>query len=592
MTIGQALNLSELPLGCAEVALEEGDHAGHDRGVSQQDRIAHFLGDEFCFVDQRPGARHVTSHRGQVGLIGQTQQLGVGRSQLLREFSHSRRVVGLLLTGVRRGDEERPAAENPQLELSTRTLGSIGLGGEQVERAIQVGNGLAVGESPLDTLGCEREKVDRAIDVSATIVVECELRCYGFKTALVRLLQSSGDSLVKRPSPPSHHTFISDSSQRLMEELEALDLAPVRPACPADVSHESAPARKTTADALDVFRFGVQCSGDTLRCKGRPDDAGCLENVHFLRTHFLELGLDDVTETAKTHRPKNVARGIHVPTVILSRHHTPSLHVVGQGDDEERVAVGHFVECRHEPGFEFGTFELLDEVLSNRRLVDRSERQIVARPLLREPSLQRSHGVLTHGCVHGTIGGQDQESCRFRSQRHCSQKIDGRRVAPVEVLEPQHDHLLRGHGFEGDVEFAQHTDRRPGLRAGSPTFRMSFEPGELREPARRVRFEHLSQRRAARVVQQPSKRVQYRKVGLALAVQLDTLATSHEDRLVLAVAYMLLEEGPDQAGLSNARLAAHEDQLARARAGGLEEPTQLLQFGPTTEEVIVASAHG
>jgi hypothetical protein len=173
------------------------------------------------------------------------------------------------------------------------------------------------------------------------------------------------------------------------------------------------------------------------------------------------------------------------------------------------------------------------------------------------------------GQLVGPVGGDDQDplACHAASQER--QRLAGRAVGPVEILDHQHHRALLPEG----VEQRQQALEQPRLAslAGDRV------PGQQRRHALAHR---RGQRRVAVACERPQRRHQ-REVGqLALAAEVDGLAGQHERSRVARAAHQLSQ----QSRLPDARLAGDERQR-RAPGGRVgERRFKLRQLGGATDQ--------
>jgi hypothetical protein len=137
----------------------------------------------------------------------------------------------------------------------------------------------------------------------------------------------------------------------------------------------------------------------------------------------------------------------------------------------------------------------------------------------------------------------------------------------VQVFEPEHDRSVGGEHFQGLGDLAQHSIRRDrGVALQQRRVGAVGQPGQQRQPGRRVAHENAAQRCGAGLPGQTFQRLQDRQVGFAGAVLLDAAALRPPQ---IGSGAVSLAERLDQRRLADARLAGDENDpaLAQARVG-------------------------
>jgi hypothetical protein len=127
--------------------------------------------------------------------------------------------------------------------------------------------------------------------------------------------------------------------------------------------------------------------------------------------------------------------------------------------------------------------------------------------------------------VRRPIRREDQDARRLGVQCQRREQIDGRRVAPVKVVEPQDQRTLGGERHGGVAQLAHHplAIRAPAAHAQTLALRRRQQRRHVRDPRRRVPAEHGDDAIGAGAVAHHAERLQDRKIRLTGSVVLDAL---------------------------------------------------------------------
>lgn len=171
--------------------------------------------------------------------------------------------------------------------------------------------------------------------------------------------------------------------------------------------------------------------------------------------------------------------------------------------------------------------------------------------------------------VVGEAGGEERE------------EVASRVVGPVGVVEPEHHRPFLGHRFE------QGEERLEGTVAvavvGRRRVRVDLRD-QLGEPGAGGGGEAVED--AVVLADQAAQGGDQRRVGQFVVAELDALAA---DRAAAAFAGAV-EEGVEQAGLANARLARQERQRGRPGGGLVERGLQLGELGGSADQAACADS--
>ena len=167
------------------------------------------------------------------------------------------------------------------------------------------------------------------------------------------------------------------------------------------------------------------------------------------------------------------------------------------------------------------------------------------------------------------VGAEQEEARALGAQSERRNQVDRRRIAPLEVVEPENQRALRGERLDGVAHLAQHA---LAIRAGDArekpfALRLREERRHLREPRRGVATEHVEHPIPAGTAAHRRQRLQHRKVRLPGSVVLDALPAG-DAKLVAGRGGG--EEMAGQRGLADSRLAGEEHDLPRPRERRVE----------------------
>ena len=120
---------------------------------------------------------------------------------------------------------------------------------------------------------------------------------------------------------------------------------------------------------------------------------------------------------------------------------------------------------------------------------------------------------------------------RFAPRRQRPQQTDGGRIAPVEILEDEHEAALGAHRFDGALELALHAVAGRCRHGAAQLFQLlrGGQLGQLQHPGGRV-FDKHRMHGAVAVTQQTLDRFHHRPVGFAGDEGLGALAARGQTR--------------------------------------------------------------
>ena len=226
------------------------------------------------------------------------------------------------------------------------------------------------------------------------------------------------------------------------------------------------------------------------------------------------------------------------------------------------------------------------EIALHRRLAQVVDGELDALPAYLQGSYRAQKDVFAYDGIGGAVRADHQQSCRFAAWCDRGQQVDGGRVAPVQVLEDEHQGRLGGPRLDEGCALAEHALGPHGMerllqRVG---VRIADQPGHLHQP----RWCHLThqvspgrQRRAGAPIA-PGLRSPACMPRAARAARRTRPSDPYRARRLAD--RRRVEKGLHQGGLADARRPGHEDDLARAALCLLEECPGLLQLGVAADE--------
>ena len=173
--------------------------------------------------------------------------------------------------------------------------------------------------------------------------------------------------------------------------------------------------------------------------------------------------------------------------------------LVGDADDEQRIAAGALVDRPGQLVERARRGEAAGQVLADGRLVEPRQRDLAALPAHLQLVLDRVERMPSGQRLGGPARGEDQDPRRPGAPREVGEPVHRRGIAPVEILEPEDQGGVRGHDLDGLGQLAQHPlpGDAGGLSLERPQLRGVQDRRHLDEPRRRVLAEQAGDRRPA-----------------------------------------------------------------------------------------------
>ncbi|MEZ5100241.1 MAG: hypothetical protein R3C15_10680 [Thermoleophilia bacterium] len=331
--------------------------------------------------------------------------------------------------------------------------------------------------------------------------------------------------------------------------------------------------RELREPALGLLVGAAAARGDGSGRELLPRDARRLDELPVGGVELLQLVLDQLTDRRGNVGGELRQRRAQDDAVVARRQGAPLQPGVDNALEEEGVPARPLVQELGELVGQAVAGEAPLEVLGDGAGGQRAKPQLRGEPavheLLRRPPDRVGGGprvLRAKRREHDESGGVVPAGER-------GERVDRRRVAPVEVLQDERERALGGDGLHGVDELAEHAlarRRRRGSARGEPE--RAREPRELRHPGRGELREERSDVGAVAATAQPAEGLQDRHVRLALPVLLEALSVAHEQPTAGA-----------RLGLGKER--AHQRRLADSGPPGHEhDPAALLLDVP--EQVV------
>jgi hypothetical protein len=178
--------------------------------------------------------------------------------------------------------------------------------------------------------------------------------------------------------------------------------------------------------------------------------------------------------------------------------------------------------------------------------------------------------------IRGPIRAHHQEPRGRAAAGEHGQQIDRRRIAPMQVFEPQDERRLGGQRLERLGQLPPHPLRGSAMAPAAQYVQLGLldERGHLDEPGGCLPAQERDERSPLRPAREPAEGLEQRQVGLARAMVLDTL--SAPDPQVLRP-HDLRKKGVEEGGLADPGLPRDKHHLAFTPARALQGPVQLRQ---------------
>jgi hypothetical protein len=260
-------------------------------------------------------------------------------------------------------------------------------------------------------------------------------------------------------------------------------------------------------------------------------------------------------------------------------------HLRDHGVDEQRIPIGAGMDRRGEPRRDLRAWKTRLEIARDVGLREIVHGELVTLPAQAQPADHVGQAVLLHGDVRRPVGPDHHQPRRLTTLAEQRQQIERRRIAPVQVLEHEHEchrpgQLLRQHG-----KLAQHAFGSGRVQGTAQLIiTVAEQPRQLRQPGRRDATQQAGQIGAMRQSGEAFGGFEHRHVWLARSELLDTTTAADPHRRGGSEECIGGEERFDERRLADPGRARHEDDLALARDGSLEERLQSRELDRTADE--------
>jgi hypothetical protein len=365
------------------------------------------------------------------------------------------------------------------------------------------------------------------------------------------LAPCGGDAAVE-------HLAVERVAERVLRAAAAV--GPVRR---LQLLHEAPGAGEGGAVVLDVGGVAGERGSERLAGERGTDDARRLEEKQERRRLSVQPRVDHRAralghgglEAARVDGAPPDAVGVGQPAALLQ--------VLDGVQQEERVAVGLPMQALRDLGGKGMARVARREIVGDRVGLEPVEGDLDALPPRGQLVLQLRDRMPLRHRVDRAIGAEDEQRRRLAPHRDARQRGDRRRVAPMQILEDEHEQAVGRERLQHPLQLARHA--RSGRR-GERTLQLVVlgrrqQPGQLEQPGRGLAAQHVED--GVRLVHELLQRFEQRHVRLACTVGVDALAARHER----ALRGRRGEEVVDERRLADARLAHDEDHLPLAAGG-------------------------
>ena len=428
---------------------------------------------------------------------------------------------------------------------------------------------------PLERLlGRETQRYDGTSGVARLHEVLGELCRDLPRTGPVGGLEPLADSPVRLRALSGRESPVEHLSVQVVREPVPGCERPVRPPLLAGRLDEPPGAREGVAARVDL---GLGERGRGRGGSGRellPDRARGGEKLAVDRVELLEHLLDQLADRVRYVARQTGEVGLALVQQALLE---PG---VEQGRHEQRVAARALPEHGGHLGRR-GRAEPCRQVVADGVPAERPHRDLRAQATSAQISRKTVDGMLLRDGVAAPVRADDEQTRRLPSSGERIEEVDGRGIAPVQVLEDEDERELVADRLEGLEHLPEHPQVRGSDQAALNRLELVVgeEPRHLCEPGRCLPGEQRDELLAARLAGEPAERLQHGQVRLSGAAVLDALAVSDERlRRRPGSRRQVLDDGR----LADPRLAGDEDESPRAGLGLLVQPLEVGELALTT----------
>jgi hypothetical protein len=211
------------------------------------------------------------------------------------------------------------------------------------------------------------------------------------------------------------------------------------------------------------------------------------------------------------------------------------------------------------------------DVLGSKRL----EGKLHAAPVNEQLLLDGAERVLTEDDVGRTVGGEQEEPNGLVSPREVRDQVERRVIAPLQIVEPEHETARGTHRLERLCHLAEHaaSGRCTEFLLEKRELATSHQGRHLDEPVGRIAAEDRRELVTPRGTAQATERLEHREIGFARTVMLQAVSAADKK---LGINGCLLDEGIGERSLADSCLTGEKHDLPLA---SLRCREQLLESG-------------
>ena len=357
----------------------------------------------------------------------------------------------------------------------------------------------------------------------------------------------------------------------------------VRPFGNTPRRQEAAALGQGLADRLHLHHLRVEGPGHQGRGELQPGDARRLQQLALGLAEFLELTLDDVSHTVRHGDLGEGGVDGQRPSPVHALQRALTEQIVDKAHHEQRMAVGAPVDDLGQLRRDRPVGESAGQVLVHGGPGQELDPQLLALPVSGQLLLHCAQRMRADDHVDGAERAEQQQARRLPAARERGDEIERGVVAPVKVLEDEHEGDLGRQRLKRLGHLAEHAlPRRPEDLPLQPiTVGCADQRGHLDEPGGRVALENGDDAVPVVLAAESPEGLEHGHVGLSRAVEGETLAPRRPD----APALQPVQEQVDERGLPDTGLARDEDDLSLSAEGPVEAALEAIQLGVAPDRV-------
>ena len=293
-----------------------------------------------------------------------------------------------------------------------------------------------------------------SLRLTARFQVARELRADFRDASCPSLLEPRRDARVQ--TSPAHRRHAVAKHALVQEVVEAIRPrhGPIRPLA-RTAGHYHQPFAGQASQALfDVDRVRGERRSDERRGESAADEASGFERRAIGIVEPLDVRCDELAQAWGYACGERRRVTLQHPSAVDVHDGAVGSEVVGDADEEERVAVGTLVQHGRQGGRAREVGPPRFQVRRNARLGQRCQPNVAAPAVIPQVLVQLAQRMAAHGHLDRPIGAdehQPREIAALRQRRH---DVERGTVAPVEVFEEQHERRRENRHQCGDL--AQH----------------------------------------------------------------------------------------------------------------------------------------